>query len=125
MTTESMFEVNTIAYRLPMSLAVLGYDDRPPYEKSLSRALWRNREAAEAAAKAKLWDSLIAHARTTTELAVLQLHAPAFSTYSNWPDGICEGCDATGYDWEPPEWPCRTMEAMAKAWGIDTPTAQV
>ena len=38
--------------------------------------------------------------------AVLELHGPVEESAYAWP--VCQGCDADGYEWEPPEWPCRT-----------------
>lgn len=35
----------------------------------------------------------------------------------------CAGCDFTGCESEPPEWPCRTVLAIAKHHGIDMPRA--
>lgn len=35
--------------------------------------------------------------------------------------GWCEGDDFGGYDGERPEWPCRTVEAVAAALGITVP----
>jgi hypothetical protein len=45
--------------------------------------------------------------------AVLDLHEP-----HTWG---CAGCDFSGYDGEAPEWPCRTVEAVAAALGITVP----
>jgi len=51
---------------------------------------------------------------------VLDLHQRVASG-SSW---RCEGCDASGYDWEYPEWPCRTTEEVARHLGIeDVPNA--
>jgi hypothetical protein len=51
---------------------------------------------------------------------VLDLHQRGASSphSSYW---RCEGCDATGYDWEPADWPCRTTELIAEHYGIEIP----
>lgn len=36
-------------------------------------------------------------------------------------DGQCVGCDWSGYEGEPPGWPCRTVEAVAGALDIVVP----
>lgn len=36
-------------------------------------------------------------------------------------DGQCAGCDYSGYEGEPPGWPCRTIEAVAGVLGITVP----
>lgn len=33
----------------------------------------------------------------------------------------CDGCDMDGYECERPEWPCRTVRAVAEVYGIDLP----
>lgn len=43
---------------------------------------------------------------TGVQRAVLELHGPVDESGYGWP--VCQGCDASGYEWEPPEWPCRT-----------------
>jgi hypothetical protein len=35
--------------------------------------------------------------------------------------GECGGCDFGGYEAEPPEWPCRTVTAVAEHHGIELP----
>jgi hypothetical protein len=46
--------------------------------------------------------------------AVLDLHKIAER-------GECHGCDADGYEWEYPWWPCRTTQAVAAVLGITVP----
>lgn len=47
--------------------------------------------------------------------AVVELHKPQNTYISGGPTGrpLCFGCDFDGYDGEHPEWPCRTIEAIA------------
>jgi hypothetical protein len=54
--------------------------------------------------------------------AVIELHKPQ----DTWSSGVivlgpalCFGCDFDGYDGEHPEWPCRTIEAIARELGIN------
>lgn len=35
--------------------------------------------------------------------------------------GECVGCDADGYEWEQPAWPCRTTTTVAGTLGITVP----
>jgi hypothetical protein len=50
--------------------------------------------------------------------AVVELHAPDW--YHPYYYG-CRGCDADGYEWEPPEWPCSTVELIARVLGVELP----
>ena len=48
--------------------------------------------------------------------AVLDLHNfDRKARYST----TCEGCDFAGYEGDPPDWPCRTVDLIAEANGID------
>lgn len=47
---------------------------------------------------------------------VLALHKPS---PDEWPS--CTGCDYAGYEGEPPEWPCRTVEVIAEGRRITVP----
>lgn len=48
---------------------------------------------------------------------VLDLHAPNRVEWLH--GGHCTGCDANGHDCDHPEWPCRTIQAIAEHHGID------
>lgn len=50
--------------------------------------------------------------------AILGLHAP--DTEGQWASP-CPGCDYSGYEGEPPEWPCRTVRLVAEHHGVDLP----
>lgn len=76
------------------------------------------RSAAEARRRAAVREEVLAAARErlaaiTDPLAraVLDLHAAEH-------DGTCQGCDIDGYEAERPDWPCRTVEVIAKHYGI-------
>lgn len=51
--------------------------------------------------------------------AVLALHVPTL-TYpkQNADDRHCPGDDFSGYDGEPPDWPCQTITAVVVAFGL-------
>ena len=50
--------------------------------------------------------------------AVIELHKPK-RPYEHSPDTLeCEGDQATGYDWESPDWPCETVLIVARALGV-------
>jgi len=50
------------------------------------------------------------------ERAVLDLHNfDRNARYST----TCDGCDFAGYEGDPPDWPCRTVDLIAEANGID------
>lgn len=51
-----------------------------------------------------------------TSHAMIELHAP--SEDATFPE--CQGCDFSGVEGEPPEWPCRTVIALANVHGIPT-----
>lgn len=53
---------------------------------------------------------------------LLELHRPEPSFVRH--DGTigwwqCRGCDAEGYEWEYPTWPCRTSGLIAERLGVD------
>lgn len=54
--------------------------------------------------------------------ALLDLHAPDLDA-----DYLveCPGCDFSGYEGEPPSWPCRTIELLADHHGIEIPEGQM
>lgn len=60
--------------------------------------------------------------RTPLLTELVELHRPEPSFVR--PDGTvgwwqCRGCDADGYEWEYPSWPCRTSELIAERLGVD------
>jgi hypothetical protein len=46
--------------------------------------------------------------------AVVELHRPSSSRFHR---GACDGDEFDGYDAEPPDWPCQTIVAVARALG--------
>lgn len=89
-----------------------------PPETPQDRAERLARQKAERDAKAATANAFLANlflvADTATK-AVLVLH-------ERTPEGACLGDDVGGYDWEHAEWPCRTVETIATAHGIEVPT---
>lgn len=82
----------------------------------------REREAAKwrayVAAQKQADDNMLIELRGKTDpvtIAMLKLHSPTQVAYPE-----CTGCDFSGYEGEPPEWPCRTIIATANAHGIAT-----
>ena len=47
---------------------------------------------------------------------MLDLHSQQPNRYGF---GTCEGCDFSGYEGDPPDWPCRTVALIAERHGID------
>lgn len=76
-------------------------------EQVRSRQAEREREQAE---QLSAHEQRLQHA-TGLRRAVLELHGPSVEESYVYP--VCHGCDADGYDVEPPEWPCRTY-ALAR-----------
>lgn len=54
---------------------------------------------------------LAEQAGNSLAVAVLELHKPDEC-------GDCRGCDAEGYEWEPPEWGCSTVQLIAETFGL-------
>lgn len=71
--------------------------------------------------RAEKWAEIAAeHARHVAATdgvarAVLELHAPVQDFHGV--GAHCDGCDASGYEWEPPGWPCRTYELVTDGSG--------
>jgi hypothetical protein len=73
----------------------------------LSATGQRRRAEREAEQERQLaWHPDLLASASGVRRAVAELHAPDEDPAYAYP--ICRGCDAAGYDVEPPEWPCRT-----------------
>lgn len=88
---------------------------RERVEREASAARWRDYEERCQRADGDMLASLRAVEDRATK-AILDLHQPEdrFGTRS------CQGDDFGGYEAEAPEWPCRTIIALAKAHAIPT-----
>lgn len=93
------------------------FDDR--YEMAVARERQRAEAAAREVALADLWWGLELRAESPITRAVLDLHGPVFEGYQN--TALCRGCDSDGWDSEDPEWPCRTVQVIAGAYGLEVP----
>ena len=110
-----MTEVKRLSYYVPVSTEMLAQADElaaafraalvaPPPTAEQKRAAAARRAQELAAAVAR-------HETARTQLSgrlvdVLDLHAPQLPEYALWLQ--CHGCEAEGYDAEPPRWPCTT-----------------
>lgn len=52
---------------------------------------------------------------------VLDLHGERFHGRDHHSWSTCDGDDVDGYEGEAPEWPCRTVETIARHYGIELP----
>jgi hypothetical protein len=89
---------------------------RPTPAEQQQREAWRVEYAQRKQAASAALPVFVAQlAAVTNPVArvVLDLHKAE--------GGWCEGDDFGGYDGERPEWPCRTVEAVAVALGITVP----
>src|SRR5690348_374467 len=93
---EKLYE-QAIRNQLNHDYRTFGYrDHEKPTEEE--RARWRRRRENESA----FW---AAQEKKHTDNPIMQLH-------SRDSMGNCVGCDFTGYEGEPPEWPCRTVRLV-------------
>lgn len=109
--------VEKVATVIPMPAELLAdvtplrnYVGNPPTEEE--QAAHRARNTAADAAVVEAYERLLgAAAGDELALDVLHLHRP---------DGVsCTGDDFGGYDGEDPEWPCRTVQVIARRLGVE------
>jgi len=112
--------VKKIAHFIPISQEMLDAYDAPNLLNLVSGDLTdeqraehqRRREQREAEQRRQLSEHVHRMVFATgLRRAILELHAPREEDSYACP--VCRGCDADGYDWEPPEWPCRSY-ALAR-----------
>lgn len=112
------FERNTIAFNVSREMAVDYGLVEPTPEESAQRAArtaeWKRKDALRRQADVDMLAALRAKDDPATD-AMLDLHQ---STGDSYPE--CHGDDFSGYDGERPEWPCRTVLALAKVHGVAT-----
>ena len=55
--------------------------------------------------------------------AVLELHGPehGYIRHDGTCEWRCEGCEAGGYEWEYPDWPCETAVLIGLRLGVEGP----
>ena len=111
------FQKNAIAVSISRDMAVgMGFIEpnrEERYDRATFHERWRRESAARAQRYAAGYSKLLAADPITR--AVLDLHAPV----DHYNRLVCHGCDADGYDTEHPEWPCRTIETLARAHQLD------
>lgn len=56
-----------------------------------------------------------------TAQAVLELHQPVLGWHDRRLE--CHGCEAEGFEWDYPAWPCSTVTAVAAVFGVPLPDA--
>lgn len=119
MSEDEMFTRNAIAIRISREEAVgMGLVEPTPEEAGERAERARQHDIKRAAAWAVYDAARPALASVSDPVArtVLDLHR---SETVESPK--CEGCDMDGYDAERPDWPCRTVQAVAEHYGIDLP----
>lgn len=88
------------------------------YTRSHPRSSWRVVSTTDAVRPAAYRALLAAADGLVREL--VEFHRPEPSIVHGvrvaWWE--CKGCDASGYEWEYPEWPCRTSELIAERLGV-------
>jgi hypothetical protein len=112
------FFKNSIALRISREMALdFGLVEATEAEKRKRDADRAAFEAKRAAAQPRLREALAAlDALDGLARDVLDLHTfDRTQPYSQ----TCEGCDFAGYEGDPPDWPCRTVDLIAKRHGID------
>jgi hypothetical protein len=115
--------VQKFGTRLAASAEIFGVRFGRTPDEEYQRAVDLEQHRAEAADReqqlARMWDDVLdeaAYQGDHATTAVLHLHAPDSDSRS-WL--TCPLCDADELD--PGPWPCRTVKAIAGAYGIEVP----
>lgn len=85
------------------------WSDLPAEERRRITEERRAQEAKVRRAQDRVHNQLTERGRTL-EVELLNLHGPV----EQFGRDICEGCEWTGYDAEPPDFPCSTYEIVAR-----------
>lgn len=104
--------VTKIGYTIPVSAELLreyAPPTAPTDEERESAREWAIREHNDAVNR----HAAALNRANGVARAVLELHAPTFDGNPD-PSPMCNGCDFTGYEADPPFWPCRTYELVEK-----------
>lgn len=117
--SEPTFHANTITFAVSREMALdFGLVEPTPEEaaeRAARTARWEGWRARHRAQQATMVAALNETGDAVTT-AILALHS---SNGSEYPE--CQGCDFSGAESEPPEWPCRTVLELARAHGIPEP----
>lgn len=112
-----MSEIRKIRVTIPISREVAidhGIIEPTPEEQARAEEAamrWRGWSEQQSAVRARMRDALDALTDPVVRL-VLDLHHEA--------DAQCQGCDPGDYAESGAEWPCSTVKAIAKHYGIQT-----
>lgn len=88
-----------------------GPDPRTPQEKAEDFRRYQE-EQRELQARVRAAHEAAIGGASGLQLAIMELHAPVFSSEVDG-TGHCDGCDGGGYEYEAPEFPCRTYRLAA------------
>lgn len=105
--------IHKLAMQVPFSLELLGRGRPETPEERADRMARQTRWEDETRAAREA----LAAVQSPLARAVLDLHAPDGGSFFV----SCTGCDYGGYEGEPPAYPCRTVELVARELGIDMP----
>ena len=104
------------AYVMPVSREMMldaGVVEPTPAERAEAE-----RAAAQYAIRAKERAMKLHAARIRLDELTDPLTRKILSLHCENERGECEGCDFSGFEAEPPDWPCSTVEAVAEHYGI-------
>lgn len=104
----------------PLLSKLLAETNRPATpEEMAAHEAQEAASAARRAAREATWGAFLEdlkHVAHPLARAVLALHA---SDYPSRRYSECTGCDFAGYEGEPPEWPCRTVDLICDMYEIE------
>jgi hypothetical protein len=105
--------IKTMYGAASVSKRLLGLYEPVPQteEEKAATAVWAAEREAKALRQAAR-HLVLAASPSPLVAALADLHKPVPAYLSKRLQ--CIGCDADGYDSEPPEWPCRTWELLDK-----------
>ena len=111
-------EKNAIAFPISREMALdFGLVEPTEAEREERAAVMAQWQAKRDAAQPGIGAALAAlDALNGVEREMLDLHS--FDRTKRYAQE-CEGCDFSGFEGEPPAWPCRTVDLIARSHGID------
>jgi hypothetical protein len=118
-----VIQTNSVTFAISRTMALDFGLVEPTPEEAAQRAAEVERHRAESAARWPAWETALAALAALDNpivRAVLDHHRPSDDKWLPTCDG---GCDYAGFEGEPPEWPCSTVELIAETAGIDMPPA--
>lgn len=114
-----MTEVSKVSHVVPISreMAI----DAGLVEPTIEERAELDRQAGEYVRRATVREVKLDAARHLLAGLTDPLARDVLDLHSEDDHGECEGCDYSGYEGEPPSWPCRTVEAVASRFGVEIP----